>query len=252
VAAEHQWLGFDIISRKIFPSNSNQMSTRPVVSVQALVREISSRLDALPVADAESIRAVRREFSKRLVMASAKDLCAVAVGLLGNPTARHRLTAYELVSHHRPALASLEIRDLERLGQGLSDWSAVDTFAIYLAGPAWRQGQISDARLRSWARSRDRWWRRAALVATVPLNNKTRGGKGDPTRTLAICQMLVADRDDMVVKGMSWALRELAKREPSAVERFLEEFEETVAPRVLREVRNKLRTGLKNPRPTKG
>jgi 3-methyladenine DNA glycosylase AlkD len=227
------------------------MSTRPVASIQALVREISSRLEALPIADAESIRAVRREFSKRLAMASAKDLCAVALGLLSNPTARHRLTAYELVSHHRPALESLGVRDLERLGQGINSWAAVDTFAIYLAGPAWRQGQISDARVRTWARSNDRRWRRAALVATVPLNNKTRGGKGDPTRTLAICRMLIADRDDMVVKAMSWALRELTKREPAAVEVFLEEHNETVAPRVLREVRNKLKTGLKNPRPKK-
>jgi 3-methyladenine DNA glycosylase AlkD len=144
----------------------------------------------------------------------------------------------------------LEIRDLEQLGQGINNWAAVDTFAIYLAGPAWRQGQISDARVKSWARSNDRWWRRAALVATVPLNNKTRGGKGDPGRTLAICRMLVADKDDMVVKALSWALRELAKREPSAVEVFLAEYEETVMPRVLREVRNKLKTGLKNPRPT--
>ena len=223
------------------------MSTRPVASNRALVREISSRLEALPVADAESIRAVRREFSKRLAAASAKDLCAVALGLLNNPTARHRLTAYELVSHHRPALASLEFRDLARLGEGIDNWAAVDTFAIYLAGPVWRQGQISDARVKSWARSTDRWWRRAALVATVPLNNKTRGGNGDPARTLAICQMLVADRDDMVVKAMSWALRELAKRQPSAVEVFLKDYEETVAPRVLREVRNKLTTGLKNP-----
>ena len=126
--------------------------------------------------------------------------------------------------------ARLEIRDLERLGQGIDNWAAVDTFAIYLAGPAWRQGQVSDARVKSWARSNDRWWRRAALVATVPLNNKTRGGNGDPTRTLAICQMLVPDRDDMIVKAMSWALRELAKREPLAVEAFLKEHEETVAP----------------------
>jgi 3-methyladenine DNA glycosylase AlkD len=241
-----------MINRKALSSNGKRMSTRRVASIQSLVREISSRLEALPVADAESIRAVRREFSERLAMASAKDLCAVALGVLGSPTARHRLTAYELVSHHRPALASLGIHDLERLGQGLSDWAAVDTFAVYLAGPAWRQGQISDAQVRSWARSKDRWWRRSALVATVPLNNKTRGGKGDTTRTLANCRMLVADRDDMVVKAMSWALRELAKRDSSAVEVFLEEYEDTLAPRVLREVRNKLRTGLKHPRPAKG
>ncbi len=67
-------------------------------------------------------------------------------------------------------------------------------------------------------------------------------------RTLAVCRLLVADHDDMVAKAMSWALRELAPHDPEAVEAFLREHEDVLAARVKREVRNKLRTGLKNPR----
>jgi 3-methyladenine DNA glycosylase AlkD len=52
----------------------------------------------------------------------------------------------------------------------------------------------------------------------------------------------------MVVKALSWALRELAKRDPSAVREFVRENEARLAPRLLREVRNKLNTGLKNPK----
>jgi 3-methyladenine DNA glycosylase AlkD len=59
--------------------------------------------------------------------------------------------------------------------------------------------------------------------------------------------MLSGDRDDMVVKALSWALRALAVRDPDAVRAFLVEYEDRLAPRVLREVRNKLSTGLKNP-----
>ena len=60
--------------------------------------------------------------------------------------------------------------------------------------------------------------------------------------------MLVSDRDDMVVKAMSWALRALSQRDPAAVEQFLSEREGELARRVIREVRNKLSTGLKNPK----
>ena len=88
----------------------------------------------------------------------------------------------------------------------------------------------------------------AAVVCTVALNSKARGGQGDTSRTLMICRRLVEDRDDMVVKAMSWALRELAKRDPAAVRGFLAEHETALAPRVKREVRNKLETGLKNPK----
>ena len=56
----------------------------------------------------------------------------------------------------------------------------------------------------------------------------------------------------MVVKALSWALRELAKREPAAVYRFLEAAGESVASRVRREVSNKLATGLKNPKRRNG
>jgi 3-methyladenine DNA glycosylase AlkD len=99
----------------------------------------------------------------------------------------------------------------------------------------------------SWAASSDRWWRRAALVSTVPLNLRAAGGTGDRDRTLAVCRLLVQDRDDMVVKALSWALRELVVWEAEAVRGFLDEHGDRVAPRVRREVLSKLDSGLKNP-----
>jgi 3-methyladenine DNA glycosylase AlkD len=63
-----------------------------------------------------------------------------------------------------------------------------------------------------------------------------------------VCEMLTDDRDDMVVKALSWALRELSKCDPDSVREFLVEHEGALAPRVSREVNNKLKTGLKNPR----
>ena len=66
-----------------------------------------------------------------------------------------------------------------------------------------------------------------------------------------VCQMLIDDRDEMVEKAMSWALRELSKVDPKAVARFVNENREQPAPRVLREVGNKIRTGKKNPKTAK-
>ena len=63
-----------------------------------------------------------------------------------------------------------------------------------------------------------------------------------------IAEMLVSDHEDMVVKAMSWALRSLVPWDAKAVRAFLEEHEGELAARAKREVRNKLKTGLKNPR----
>jgi 3-methyladenine DNA glycosylase AlkD len=98
-----------------------------------------------------------------------------------------------------------------------------------------------------WARSSNRWWRRAALVSTIALNEK-KTVTGDPARTLAVCEQLVDDRDDMVVKALSWALRSLSERDADSVRAFVTEHDGALAARVKREVRNKLATGLKNPK----
>lgn len=217
-------------------------------NVAIAAEEVSSRVSLLENFTIESIRSLRREFSKRLSKSPPRFVVEVALVLLDKQTIEHRFVAYELVCHHRAALASLSERDIKLFGRGIDSWGSVDMFACYLAGPAWRERQVSDKLIHDWVRSRNRWFRRAALVSTVPLNNKARGGSGDTERTLEVCRELIADRDDMVVKALSWALRELSKRDPVTVDRFVDEHRNELAPRVVREVRNKLSTGLKNPR----
>jgi 3-methyladenine DNA glycosylase AlkD len=158
-----------------------------------------------------------------------------------------RFLAYEILLHHPAARALVDADVARALAGRLSDWPEVDTFACYVAGPAWRTKRIATQTIREWAASPDRWWRRTAVVCTVPLNNEARGGAGDAKRTLDICARIATDRDDMVVKALSWALRELSKRDPAGVADFLAEHRDRLAPRVLREVGNKITTGLKNP-----
>ncbi len=154
--------------------------------------------------------------------------------------------AYELIAGHREARESLTIKRIETLGAGIDNWGWVDFFCCNLVGQAWQNGQLSDRSIRRWARSSDQWWRRAAVVATVPLNTKSRGGIGDSARTLMICQMLVTDDSIMVQKAISWALRMLVSWDRKAVIRFLSDNEAKTSARVKREVRRKLTTGKKN------
>ncbi len=213
-----------------------------------IAEEIAGRLRQLQGRKTPEIRAMRRQFSKRLKTAPAGAVMGIAEKLLASPGNHHRLVAYELIYHHRPALSQVTGRDLEMLGRGISSWDQTDEFCIFLAGPVWQRRQAADSVIHKWARSNERWWRRAALVATVALNSKSWGGRGDVRRTLQVCRMLESDRDPMVVKALSWALRVLAKVEPKAVQRYVTERGPALAALVRREVRNKLTTGLKNPR----
>jgi len=209
---------------------------------------IDADIRALPVQNTPNERAIRRKYSRMLKDSNPEFILDVARALIK----QHRWLAYELVAAHKAAFQSLGEAELLEFGQGINGWGSVDSFARTLAGPAWLRGQVSDDLIARWADSEDRWWRRAALVSTVALNVRSRGGKGDTARTLAVCSLLVSDHDDMVVKAMSWALRELVVHDADAVRGFLSEHEDVLAARVKREVRNKLATGLKNPRRRSG
>ncbi|MFC1639432.1 DNA alkylation repair protein [Gemmatimonadota bacterium] len=216
-------------------------------AILQLAREVSSKLRSLDVVNAASLRAVRRELSSQLESASSRDTINLAFQIIERAPPGAYPVMYELLAYHPTAMSALRLADLTRLGKNMSGWGEVDCFS-YLAGVAWRNGQISQSDVHKWARSDNRWWRRAALVSTVPLNMKSAGGRGDANRTLALCRLLLDDRDDMVVKAMSWALRALATRDPKRVEEFVEKHQNTLARRASREVRNKLRTGRKDGR----
>lgn len=156
--------------------------------------------------------------------------------------------AYIILSKNKKALSLLKLDDILELARVLDNWVLVDTLSAWVAGVAWREGGISDETVLSWTESDDRWWRRTAVVCTIALNLKSRGGTGDPERTLMICEKVVDDHDDMVVKALSWALRELSRRYPDKVWAFLEKYDKRLASRVKREVIRKLETGLKNPK----
>ncbi len=207
--------------------------------------EFINDLESLPELTTAPMRKLRRKYSKRLSDKEALYVLEVVHSILYS--GKYRWIVYEFIQDHHDAFHSLDRKSLEALGRGMNSWSSVDCFSRTLSGPAWRDGLISEDTIRDWALSADRWWRRAALVSTVALNMRSYGGKGDAGNTLAICEMLIEDHDDMVVKALSWALRALIAHNPAEVERFLCAHNDVLASRIKREVRNKLETGLKNP-----
>jgi hypothetical protein len=198
---------------------------------------IIRRLRAVPATTAP-LRAERKRISRELTHMDRVEMLRLAHDLIGARIPR--FVAYELVLNHWPTLNGLTVGEVESLGDGIASWGDVDCFGCFIAGPAWRIGNLPNRLIRKWARSEDWCWRRAALVATVPLR--------DSARALSICLPLVDDREDLVVKAFSWALRTVAKYDAVAARAFLAEHRDRLAARVLREVGNKLSTGRKNPR----
>lgn len=197
----------------------------------------------LPVGD---VRSVVREFAPRVRSALSADAIALALAIIAHGTFDGRHCAYELLACNRAARDSLTTRTVERLGRGIDNWCSVDVFAHSISGPAWQRRRLTETAVLRWACSPDPWWRRAALASTVSLNLPSRGGVGDVTRTLAVCELTVEDAHVTVRKALSWALRTLVRVDRDAVEAFLAKHGDRLPALVLRETRRKLDTGRKN------
>jgi 3-methyladenine DNA glycosylase AlkD len=234
-------------------SKATQLSSRTEgkgaerASLEQLAAQVTERLAGLDKVNAASLRALWRDLSAQVESIPPRATVRLGFKIIEAEPPGAIPMVYGLILYHPIALSTLRLADIERLGKKMESWGEVDCVSG-LAGIAWRNGQITDADVHRWAGSANRWWRRAALVSTVPLNMKSHGGRGDPKRTLAVCRLLMDDRDDMVVKAMSWALRALSTRRPKPVEAFVEKHKDELAPRVVREVRNKLMTGRKDGR----
>jgi 3-methyladenine DNA glycosylase AlkD len=218
-------------------------SATPQDAAQAAMQSIR----ALPVTNTPALRKIRRQWSATLKSQAPAYVLRFTEHLLNHASWSARLVGYEVIAGHPATFGTLTHLKIERMARGLADWGSIDLFGVTVSGPAWRAGRLSTLKVRAWARSRDRWRRRLALVSTVALNVPSRGGHGDTGRTLDICARLLDDREPMVIKALSWALRALAKRDPYAVKTFLIRHRELLPARVLREVRNVLDSGVKRP-----
>jgi len=223
------------------------MPDERLVPPEELGKEIAVRYVELPEHRATLIRRLRREYSRRLYKAPGRYLIDVVQAMRQSGWPAGRALPYELLRFHRGAMALMDDDTVETLGEGIDSWGSTDCFARLLAGPAWVQSRVSDGRIARWTGYDNLWWRRAALGATVALNVKASGGWGDTLRTLSVCRALVHDREVMVAKALSWALRALAPHDPEAVRFFLAEYDDCLAAQLKREVRSKLETGFKYP-----
>ena len=192
-----------------------------------------------------NIRPIVKDLNKHFKKSPPEEVVDFAKQLNATRILEAQQIAIEVLDKHKTARQSLTLEDLLELGQGIDNWVSVDYFAGLLAGPAWREGTLPDEVIEEWVTSEDRWWRRSAVVCTVALNQKARGGHGDAVKTLKICQLVAEDKDDMVAKSLSWALRELAKRDAEPVIEFVTQNENVLPKRVVREVRKKIETGRK-------
>jgi len=197
-----------------------------------------------------NLKIALKELSKQTKQFKNQEKLALIKQLIEDNVFELQQIAFEYLQTEKNLYKSLTEEFIESIEKNLDNWLSVDYFGAIVVGCAWRENLIRTEKVKRYLNSNDFWMRRIAVVATVSLNQKARGGKGDRQRTMEICRLVVDDQEEMIIKALSWALRELAKIDKESVAEFINEYKNRLHKKVLREVKSKLETGLKNVKKT--
>jgi len=144
-------------------------------------------------------------------------LFAVADELFSGQVSEEKTFAVFLLETLTDNLGDAEFRRLESWLPGISNWSDHDALVHYLIAPMIVAKSSRVRRVFRWAKSPNRWHRRAACVALI---QGTRRRMFFP-EIQRLTRLLLADEDDMVQKGLGWLLRETAKADAKRTVPFL-------------------------------
>jgi len=192
------------------------------------------------------LREIARAWQRVHKQVAREDVMALVEMLWDGGSREERMLVIYLLGRYKRWIPGLSWAHFERWRRGLDNWEVSDGLAQWvlspwlLADPDGRLGHLRDL-----IAADDVWNRRLALVATVPIN---RGHTGFtiPDLTLQLVDRVKEEKDPMITKAVSWALREMIKTHRDRVAAYLEDNRDVLATHAVREVSNKLRTGLKS------
>ncbi|MGI5165233.1 DNA alkylation repair protein [Spirillospora sp. CA-253888] len=142
----------------------------------------------------------------------------------GLPVHEARMAAIEVLVRWVRLLESGDVGLAERLIRDSASWVHVDGLAEKVVGRL--------ASVDAWVGDPYMWVRRAALLALLP---GVRAGRPDFARISRYGDLLIGEREFFIRKALGWVLRELSKKEPAWVQKWVAERIGTISGVTLRE-----------------
>ena len=167
-------------------------------------------------------RKIMREFRPRLRALSLDERLDLAEALFAEGEGWLGHSAIYVLALSTGDLGPEHFERLDRMADRLAGWSHVDDICITVVQPLlWAHGAETLALLDRWNGSPNRWKRRASVVAFV----RKVGESGDVTEeAVRLCENLVFDREDLVRKGVGWALKDVMRGERQRVLEYVKEL----------------------------
>ncbi|MDD2680795.1 MAG: DNA alkylation repair protein [Patescibacteria group bacterium] len=101
----------------------------------------------------------------------------------------------------------------------LNNWDLVDVTVSKVWGAYLINHPKKRNKLYIWARSKNMWQRRMAMVACAALIRAN-----DLSDALALSKLLLSDKEDLMHKAVGWMLREIGKKDKVALVKFINDY----------------------------
>ena len=151
-----------------------------------------------------AVRSCRREILREH---DFEFLVEVADKLFSGSVLEEKIAAVFLLENLDAQFGDREFRMFEAWLHRVSSWADHDALVHDLIAPMLAAKASRAKAVFRWAKSHDRWHRRAACVSLI---RGTRAKMFFP-QIVKLSNSLLGDEDDMVQKGLGWLLRETAK-----------------------------------------
>ena len=151
--------------------------------------------------------------------AEPAELLRIARDLWSSPVWDHKMVAARILTRKSVLADATLWKFVTSRMRDLDAWAIADNLSTVGS----RCLLADESRLdvaESWVASPHLWTRRASLVFTLPWTK----GDRDPERMLGWAGRLSADPEWFIQKAIGWWLRELSKRDPARVRRFLDQY----------------------------
>jgi 3-methyladenine DNA glycosylase AlkD len=174
----------------------------------------------------DSIRSAVREYLDAHRELTRADLRQVAETLYATDVHELRASAIGVLELECRTLDQRDLSWLIALVRKSKSWAYVDWISPKVIGDIIARDRRARKRLVVWARDKNFWVRRAALLAE---HDALRAGEGDFALWSRLAAPMLDEREFFIRKAIGWVLREVSKKRPELTYAFLRDHRDRVS-----------------------
>jgi 3-methyladenine DNA glycosylase AlkD len=190
------------------------------------------------------LRKIAKDWLKKNKDIGDDDWLDLVQALWQQPIFEMRSLTLELLMANKNYLKNFDWKRGELWLKDINNWSHCDFLSTQIFGFLVLKKKSHLPKLKSYLKKKGKWFRRSAIVSLIQLirQKEIKGGV-----VLKMIDQIADDKDPMIQKAISWVLREMVRAGArKEVEKYVNQNRNRLTGYVVREVTNKLQTGLKS------